>query len=75
VIAWDDKDACDTLVSALVGDADIIIGALAEDSMEGSAAQALALLAVIAGRDVETSSRARHKTRTKLHESFVSFSR
>ena len=52
-IAWDDKDARDVLVSALVGDAGIIIGALGEGGMEDGAAQALALLALVAGQDVE----------------------
>jgi hypothetical protein len=52
-IAWDDKDARDVLVSALAGDAGIIIGALGEGGMEDSAAQALALLALVAGQDVE----------------------
>jgi Transposase DDE domain/Transposase domain (DUF772) len=52
-IAWDDKQARDILVSALVNDAGIITGALGEGGIEDGAAQALALLALVAGQDVE----------------------
>jgi hypothetical protein len=52
-IAWDDKAARDALVSALVTDATTIVDALAETKLEGKAAQAVALLALVAGQDVE----------------------
>jgi hypothetical protein len=53
VIAWDDKDARDALVSALVSDVGIITAALGEGGAGDSAAPMLALLALIAGQDVE----------------------
>jgi len=52
-IAWDDKAARDALVSALVTDAGIITAALGEGGMDDASAQALALLALVAGQDVE----------------------
>ena len=59
-IAWDDAEARNALVSALVGDAVTIVNALAGkdfgdigDSVGDKAAQALALLGLIAGQDVE----------------------
>ena len=52
-IAWDDKAARDALVSALVNDAGIITAALDSGAMDDKAAQAVALLALIAGQDVE----------------------
>lgn len=52
-IAWDDKAARDALVSALVNDAGMVIDALAEAELDDRAAQALALLALVAGQDVE----------------------
>jgi hypothetical protein len=52
-IAWDDKQARDVLVSALVTDAGIITAALGDGGTDDGAAQALALLALIAGQDVE----------------------
>jgi hypothetical protein len=52
-IAWDDKQAREALVSALVSDATTIIAALANAKLEDQAAQAVALLALIAGQDVE----------------------
>jgi Transposase DDE domain/Transposase domain (DUF772) len=52
-IAWDDEQACEALVSALVGDANTIIDALETAELDDGAAQALALLALIAGQDVE----------------------
>ena len=59
-IAWDDRQAREALVSALVGDAARIIDALNTagpdadpDEADDAAAQALALLALIAGQDVE----------------------
>jgi hypothetical protein len=52
-IAWDDQQAREGLVSALVGDANTIIDALEATEHDDRAAQALALLALIAGQDVE----------------------
>jgi transposase len=52
-IAWDDKAARDELVSALVNDAITIVDGLREAKFDGSAAQAVALLALVAGQDVE----------------------
>jgi len=52
-IAWDDKSARDQLVSALVGDATAVIDALAQAELDEKAAQAVALLALVAGQDVE----------------------
>ena len=52
-IAWDDKQAREALVSALVGDALTLVEALADTELEGKAAEAVALLALVAGQDVE----------------------
>jgi hypothetical protein len=56
-IAWDDKQAKEALVSALVNDALKVLAvferAAAEGRLEDKAAQALALLALVAGQDVE----------------------
>jgi hypothetical protein len=56
-IAWDDQAAKDALVSALVGDATMIIAAFADVEADGvfdvQGAEALALLALVAGQDVE----------------------
>jgi hypothetical protein len=52
-IAWDDKAAREALVSALVTDALAVLSALADAELEGKAAQAVALLALVAGQDVE----------------------
>ena len=52
-IAWDDQAARDALVSALVDDANTVIAALAEAELDDKASQALTLLALIAGQDVE----------------------
>jgi hypothetical protein len=60
-IAWDDEQAREELVSALVNDALAVLDALADslagsggvEALEGDAAQAVALLALIAGQDVE----------------------
>jgi hypothetical protein len=53
VIAWDDKAARDGLVSALVNDALAVVEALDGSGLDDGAAAALALLALIAGQDVE----------------------
>nr|BFE55607.1 hypothetical protein GCM10020063_001330 [Dactylosporangium thailandense] len=52
-MAWDDRAARDALVSALVKDADTIVAELAGVELDESAAQAVALLALAAGQDVE----------------------
>ena len=55
-IDWAEPGAKDTLVSALVNDANALLGALAgidEDEAEEPVAAALALLALVAGQDVE----------------------
>ena len=52
-IDWDDTAARDALVSALVGDALAILDAFADAAADERAGQALALLALIAGQDVE----------------------
>lgn len=52
-IAWDDKAAREALVSALVGDALTIVDAVADLELAGKAAEAAALLALVAGQDVE----------------------
>lgn len=57
-IAWDDPAARDELVSALVGDALAVLAALEARfpdgaGLEGRQAEAVALLALVAGQDVE----------------------
>jgi hypothetical protein len=52
-IDWDDPAAKDALVSALVTDATALLAALAEANLDEPAQQALALLALVAGQDVE----------------------
>jgi hypothetical protein len=55
-IAWNDEAARDELVSALVGDALALLGALDLPAIEkagGKPAEAVALLALVAGQDVE----------------------
>jgi IS5 family transposase len=52
-IAWNDKAARDQLVDALVGDAHRLLGHLPEQELGPRAAEAVALLALIAGQDVE----------------------
>jgi len=51
-IAWDDKDARVALIDALVRDALAVLAALPEQS-DGPAADAVGLLALVAGQDVE----------------------
>jgi IS5 family transposase len=53
VIAWNDKQARDQLVDALVSDAHRVLGHLPEQELGARAAEAVALLALIAGQDVE----------------------
>jgi hypothetical protein len=52
-IAWDDKAVRADLVDALVGDAHRILGHLPEVELDAKAAEAVALLALVAGQDVE----------------------
>ena len=52
-IDWDDPQAKDVLVSALVNDADALVAALDSDGLDERAASALALLALVAGQVVE----------------------
>jgi len=52
-IDWDDPAAKDALVSALVNDANALVAALEGAAVEEEAAAALALLALVAGQDVE----------------------
>lgn len=52
-IAWDDKAARDALITALVTDALAVVEAFRDAELEDGPAQALALLALIAGQDVE----------------------
>ena len=52
-IDWNDEPARNALVSALVNDANRIVDALREAKLDEPAARALALLALVAGQDVE----------------------
>lgn len=52
-IVWDDKTARDALVSALVEDARAIVAGFANAKLDEPAGRALALLALVAGQDVE----------------------
>ena len=52
-IAWDDPDARATLVDALVCDAHQVLGYLPEQELDAQAGEAVAVLALVAGQDVE----------------------
>ena len=52
-IAWDDADARAALVDALVGDAHRVLAGAADFELGPAGAEAVALLALIAGQDVE----------------------
>jgi hypothetical protein len=52
-IDWDDPAAKDALVSALVNDATAVVDAFGDAELDEPAASALALLALVAGQDVE----------------------
>ena len=52
-IAWDDAEARAVLVDALVRDALALLAVVSAWELEGPAAEAVALLALIAGQDVE----------------------
>lgn len=53
VIDWEDPAAKDALVSVLVNDADAVVAAFAGAELDERAASAVALLALVAGQDVE----------------------
>jgi Transposase domain (DUF772)/Transposase DDE domain len=52
-IDWEDPQAKDTLVSALVNDADALLAVLGDRDLDEQAASAVGLLALVAGQDVE----------------------
>jgi Transposase domain (DUF772)/Transposase DDE domain len=52
-VDWDDPQAKDALVSALVNDANALVAALAGEDLDEQSAAAVALLALVAGQDVE----------------------
>ena len=52
-IAWDDPDARDRLIDALVTDAHRVLGHLPDEELGVRAAESVALLALVAGQDVE----------------------
>jgi hypothetical protein len=52
-IAWDDPQARAALVDALVGDAHRLLGHLPDQELAPRAAEAVGLLALVAGQDVE----------------------
>jgi len=52
-IAWNDQQAREELIDALVGDAHRLLGHLPEQELDAKAGEAVALLALIAGQDVE----------------------
>jgi hypothetical protein len=52
-IAWEDEQARAALVDALVGDAHRLLGHLPDQELGPRAAEAVALLALVAGQDVE----------------------
>jgi hypothetical protein len=52
-IDWDDPQAKDDLVSALVNDALALVNALADNQITPAECEAVALLALVAGQDVE----------------------
>lgn len=52
-IAWDDATAREQLVDALVGDAHRLLGQLPDQELGPKPAEAVALLALVAGQDVE----------------------
>lgn len=53
VCAWDDPDAKTALVSGLVNDAIAVLDAVADIDFDDEAADAVGLLALVAGQDVE----------------------
>jgi hypothetical protein len=57
VCAWDDPQARQALVSGLVNDALAILAAVADMGLDAEQAEAVALLALVAGQDVEPGER------------------
>jgi hypothetical protein len=57
VCAWDDPQATQALVSGLVNDALALLAAVADLGLEAEQAEAVALLALVAGQDVEPGER------------------
>jgi DDE family transposase/transposase-like protein DUF772 len=55
--AWDDPQAKQALVSGLVNDALVVLAAVAEVELAAEQAEAVALLALVAGQDVEPGQR------------------
>ena len=55
--AWDDPEAKQALVSGLVGDALAVLAAVKDPGLGGEQAEAVALLALVAGQDVEPGER------------------
>src|SRR5215203_4906283 len=55
--AWDDPQATQALVSGLVNDALAVLAAVAEVDLDDEQAEAVALLALVAGQDVEPGER------------------
>jgi Transposase DDE domain/Transposase domain (DUF772) len=53
VCAWDDPEATRALVSGLVNDALALLAAVADAKLDDEQAEAVALLALVAGQDVE----------------------
>ena len=51
--AWDDAEARDRLVSALVTDALAVLGVIQDDHLDAAQAEAVGLLGLVAGQDVE----------------------
>jgi hypothetical protein len=52
-VDWDDPEAKEALVSALVNDANALVAALSDAELDERAQAAVALLALVAGQDVE----------------------
>jgi len=52
-IAWDDAEARQALISALVNDALAVLGAVEGSDLDAEATDAVGLLALVAGQDVE----------------------
>jgi IS5 family transposase len=57
VCAWDDPQAKQALVSGLVNDALRVLEAVVDPGLDGEQAEAVALLALVAGQDVEPGER------------------
>jgi hypothetical protein len=55
--AWDDLEAKQALVSRLVNDALVVLEAVADRGLAAEQAEAVALLALVAGQDVEPGER------------------